>query len=381
MKTPLPRSRRPVLELHACPLTGEAKITNPDRRVQDAVIPQQAVLPTARAMSRAARAHKPTGFLLNARVSLKTQRLYQTHAVKFDKWRESEGHTLKGRSLDSLVVMFLEELFMKKRPVHTARCTVFGLIFRSQGSVKDPSVLPLARLSLRGWGRLRPEVSRDPIPWVIVTLIVSRLLQGNDVQKEAGKAALIQFDSYCRPGEIVGLRLINVVPPARNAPQQYRRLALLIAPTELLKTTKTGQRDDSVMMAEGTPHRAFVVNVLAKQFKQQAAKTDSQMAPLFPLLTLAKYAKAFGEAAKSVGVGHLRFTPHSLRHGGPSTDVYEGKRGLAEVQKRGRWASPLSVARYEKHARLLRVFSKINKDVLEEARISSSVVIKAVLNQ
>ena len=124
-----------------------------------------------------------------------------------------------------------------------------------------------------------------------------------------------------------------------------------------------------------------MANILGRQFKEQSAKASSLMAPLFPTLTSVTYRAAMSAATKALKIEHLRFTPHSVRHGGPSTDMYEGCRGLDEIQKRGRWGCRESVIRYEKHARLLRVFSKIGSETLDRARVSSGAVIKAVLHQ
>ena len=54
-------------------------------------------------------------------------------------------------------------------------------------------------------------------------------------------------------------------------------------------------------------------------------------------------------------------TTHTLRHGGPSHDVWVGARDLHQVQKHGHWAAFASVSRYEKHARLLRQIAKTTR--------------------
>ena len=63
--------------------------------------------------------------------------------------------------------------------------------------------------------KLQPGSSRDPLPWVILALIVQNLLSkaGDEVAQEAARASLIQFDTYCRPCEAVGLKIANVIAP------------------------------------------------------------------------------------------------------------------------------------------------------------------------
>ena len=62
------------------------------------------------------------------------------------------------------------------------------------------------------------------------------------------------------------------------------------------------------MIAEGTPHRAFVANILGRQFKEQSAKASSLMAPLFPTLTSVTYRAAMSAATKALKIEHIRFT-------------------------------------------------------------------------
>ena len=57
-------------------------------------------------------------------------------------------------------------------------------------------------------------------------------------------------------------------------------------------------------------------------------------------------------AAELVGLVVFNPTLYMVRHPGPSIDVAEKTRTLAEVKTRDRWASDTSVRRYEKHNQL-----------------------------
>ncbi len=48
--------------------------------------------------------------------------------------------------------------------------------------------------------------------------------------------------------------------------------------------------------------------------------------------------------------------PYQMRHSGPSVDR---RRTLEEAQRRGRWAQPLSMMRYEHRARLAAEWAKV----------------------
>ena len=53
------------------------------------------------------------------------------------------------------------------------------------------------------------------------------------------------------------------------------------------------------------------------------------------------------------------FTPHTVRHPGPSYDAIHQLRSLPEIQQRGRWSCPGSVARYKRPGRLLLQASRL----------------------
>ena len=74
------------------------------------------------------------------------------------------------------------------------------------------------------------------------------------------------------------------------------------------------------------------------------------------------------QAAGALGCQAVRPTPHGLRHGGASHDRAYGLRSLAEIQSRGKWRSPLSVQRYEKHARIAEQLERLPPHVLRDLR-------------
>ena len=72
--------------------------------------------------------------------------------------------------------------------------------------------------------------------------------------------------------------------------------------------------------------------------------------------------------------------PLSLaRHGGISTDVFEGVIDLPTAKKRGQWLSDNSVRRYEKHARLIAVLDKLSPDQQGRATKSAKGIGKRIL--
>ena len=70
------------------------------------------------------------------------------------------------------------------------------------------------------------------------------------------------------------------------------------------------------------------------------------------------------QASRAVGVTQLAPVLHSLRHGGPSTDLAMKSRSVTEAQKRGRWRTLRSVARYERGGRVSEQLQRLPRHVL-----------------
>ena len=54
-----------------------------------------------------------------------------------------------------------------------------------------------------------------------------------------------------------------------------------------------------------------------------------------------------------------KVVPYQMRHSGPSIDLADRRRTLAEAQRRRRWAQASSMARYERRARLAAEWAKV----------------------
>lgn len=84
-------------------------------------------------------------------------------------------------------------------------------------------------------------------------------------------------------------------------------------------------------------------------------------------MTLPEYELLIRDASAALGRRfETRRTPGGT-HGGASVDALSGALSLAAIQRRGRWKSASSVARYEKHGRLLRQIATLSDVQLREA--------------
>ena len=308
-----------------------------------------------------------------------TQLRYRLASNAFRSFCDTRGLALSTPvDLDLAMQCYLEDLFLSGEGLFVARNAVYGEAFVRELDLRDRAVLRRSRDSLVGWKKLSPESSRNPLPWVFACLIALHLcLHCGRPGIHAAACLVLQFDAYLRPGVAVMLRRESVVPPVQGVVSAYRRWALLLAPLESGTTSKTGTRDDSIILGV-SPARVFIAGIMAELF----AQTSPEQPALFPTLSLSVYERLFEQSCQAVGLRPLRFVPHSCRHGGPSTDHFEKTLTLDATQKRGQWASRESVLRYEKHARLLKMLSDASvaarRDSLEAARALPEILLVAL---
>jgi hypothetical protein len=203
-------------------------------------------------------------------------------------------------------------------------------------------LLSRARRALQGWHKMCPPESRLPLPWPAVAGIVAALISMNE--RGMAIAVLLACDAYLRPGELLDLTVECVIPPQPMMGAAYQVVSLLLAPTDLNKPTKTQVFNESVLL--DSRDRPWLGPLLVEWC--------SQFGPgqrVFPFRDHEFRAKVT-KAASLAGLEKWKVTPYLFRHSGPSHDCLTRARDLMTIKKRGRWRSDVTVARYEKAARV-----------------------------
>ncbi|CAE8629437.1 unnamed protein product, partial [Polarella glacialis] len=267
-----------------------------------------------------------TGVLLPKSKQLKCRKVtsntlarYSSALEEFDTWAKKNKRGLGPKQLDASMVEFMQQHYL-----------VYGhQLLRHTGL--DSSCLPESKkLSKAG----RPELQE-----VILDVTDFALGAGNG---EAAMAIALQLDGYFRPSEVLNLTVKQVMPPARKAGRAYAKAwGIVLAPAEDEKPTKNRAHE-------------WLEPILALLIKNKTPEDK-----LFPSLSLASYERLFRDAMQKRYNKCIHVTPHAVRHSGPSNDKFHKRRSLLQIQKRGRWASPKSVARYEKEALLLSIWRAI----------------------
>ena len=220
-----------------------------------------------------------------------------------------------------------------------------------QPKLKGPtkSQFPAASAALAGWEKQEPGMSRPPVPYVVAQAVVVSLIDLGYLWH--GLVIALLFETYLRSGEMLRLRRYQAVPPPPAYSQLPPHVAILASPEELVKPSKTGIRDVSILL--DLPREQPLARVLVEYARRNSDQAQSPDQMLWEF-TYPELRLKLGLAVQQLGLESMGITLHCLRHGGPSHDRATGARSLEEVQSRGCWRQSASVQRYEKHARLSR---------------------------
>ena len=119
------------------------------------------------------------------------------------------------------------------------------------------------RAALAGWCMAAPGDSKDLLPWPFACAIACDLFDVDTPPAvQAGQCLLVQFDTYLRPYAAVSLSDFNIMLPPSKSKKVYQKVALLMAPREMAQTTKAGLQDDSIIVGDVNPNRAFVSDLV-----------------------------------------------------------------------------------------------------------------------
>ena len=307
--------------------------------------------------------------LKEASVKTATRLRYQMQWTNFEKWGKRrvkqiltlglEEPSKAAARMDSLVVDYLEFLYISGEDLSVANYTMASIVFKIPW-LKNQAALPEALQSMKGWRRLCPPRSRMPLPYEAVCLVVRRAVQ--EEEQEIGLVLLLSYYLYLRPMEAFRLRVKDIVKPVRGGGSGYGHYSFLLHPMEQGVPSKTLQWDEALVL--DLSHQKFLGPALNKWLKLGQRKKDSLAFSVTPDKVNNFMARVWSPLGlQSLGHPHL----YRLRHGGASHDAMRQYRSLPAIQSRGRWQSVKSVRNYEKGSRLAQLFGSLEESVQQKA--------------
>jgi integrase len=214
---------------------------------------------------------------------------------------------------------------------------------------------------LRGWSRLARSASHPPITWELAVVFAVTMAKWSLYPHSI--ATLVAFDCYLRVGELTRIRYCDVVQP--NDPRMgsvHSTMALR------LPDTKTGLNQWVSLQSPS------VAQALHSYLRARPFQSSELIFPFAPH----QYRQLIRSVALTLGVGHIPYVPHSLRHGGATSDFLRGHT-IEQIMYRGRWKSMESARRYIQTGRALLVTLSLPAH-LHETGLALSVGLVPVLD-
>lgn len=268
--------------------------------------------------------------LRGAALSRATQRTYGNNVNKFlthTRLTLSQLLRLAPTLVDQRLSEYIDELFAQRGSFDYASQALFGLIYRCPALRHS---LGESRLRLRGWKRLKAELTRShpPITWELAVVFAATMAQWGHHAEAV--ATLLAFDCLLRVGELTRLTFHDVVLP--HDPRMGSAYTGMVV---RLARAKTGL-NQSVRLLNPQVQAALHAYLLAHPFLAR-----DRIFPFSP----ASFRLLIRQVADSRGLHDIPYVPHSFRHGGAT---YYHLRGatIEQIMFRGRWVALGSARRY-----------------------------------
>jgi integrase len=328
-----------------------------------AIVDAVAVARSGKRRRESAEDEKP-GFLRRSSVKKVTRERYLDCFNKVKMFAsQSKRRCVTSDDWDVTVEAYIETVYRQGGTPTIARYAIYGCAFCLDYPPRAATTFPKSKQALKGFVKRAPEKSRDPVPYEAVVIVADALVSVGDYYHCLCAALLLViFDGYLRLGEALAIRKSDVTPPKRGS--QATSWCVCVAPSSGLVPAKNAEFDAGVIV--GAFDRAGVSRILAAVYSHTQ---DNDC--LFALISASVFRKTLADFISACCLKKVGFTPHCLRHGGPSHDVYYHGSTLSAVQQRGRWLAAASVRRYAKPAMLLRRLS-----LLTDAQVLHAVSIR-----
>ena len=303
----------------------------------------------ASAPSRGGRARAGVVLLAEA-VQPRTFRTYADAVTDFKKWIGPRMLPVvygSERAMSKAAETYVQHLFDTGAPKAHATAMVCGIAFFTP---LFGASLKVARKQLVGWNKFEPSKQRPPMPAVVVYVIA--YIWATRGHFDRAVAILLAFDAYLRVSEVVGIRLQHVSLPKDEGAEVQGAFAL--------ERTKTGE-NQSVRLRKGA------TTTLLRQLVAQRLHEGGDK--LFTFST-AQFRTWIKDECEFLGMGEAGFTPHSLRHGGATSDYLRGL-SVNDIQFRGRWRAFESLCRYLQQCESLFLQQRMPQFVRDLARCLS----------
>eukprot|EP00434_Breviolum_minutum_P035825 symbB.v1.2.031726.t1/scaffold3703.1/size65852/5 len=110
-----------------------------------------------------------------------------------------------------------------------------GLLLKAIPRQPERELLPLARAALSAWRAARPGTTRVGVPPQVIFHFARYCIKHSEIH--AAVAALLQFDLYARPSEILDISGVDLVRPVKSLSDTW---GIILGNADRQRRTKTG---------------------------------------------------------------------------------------------------------------------------------------------
>lgn len=252
------------------------------------------------------------------------------------------------QDLDAGAAKWLGNAFLAGEPIDAGNYLVAATQDKYP-RFKKAVILERVERAMKGWRRLSPSRSRQPVPKVVIGLLCERLVKVG--RKRMACCVWLGMEAYLRPGELCRARRRHLLQPlSTGGGLQYWNLQP--HPADERISSKTLMYDEGAtfdLKQHNQLHEVF-------QFLKSGGGGDETLLGM----TYAEYHRSFMEEAKATNLIPLYdLVPYICRHVGASRDRINKTRTEEGIMKVGRWRARSSMLRYDKAGQLLKEASKL----------------------
>ena len=281
---------------------------------------------------------------------LQTQVQYAENLFLFCDYLEDRGITLRSvEDLDYALSYFGHRYCAS--PVGSK--SYFGNILPSIGLFfpRLRKELPTAWATFEGWASLRPSTQRLPMPEQVKDLLIADLC-AHDKFKVAAMV-WTGFHTWMRKEELGSMRGSDYIA-------HLRPLRVTSSPS-LLTYGVFRLSDNKAGLVQSVTVTDKDLHTLLLRLKHSLSQLSDRL-----FVTGATLASHLLKSCARLGIGELRFTPHSLRHGGATAAILSGM-PAEDVRLRGRWANLSTVMRYVQSGVVAKLVDSLPTEILLRA--------------
>jgi len=121
-----------------------------------------------------------------------------------------------GEALDSALCEWADEMYHEGHKSGMGDAIIGALKdWWPQAHCQSHLQLPRFRRARRGWTNLAPGVTRGPLPWLQLMLVIGAMIEAKNV--ESALICLTLFCTYMRPSEGLAVTVKDLLPPSASS--------------------------------------------------------------------------------------------------------------------------------------------------------------------